>query len=143
MILLADGGSTKCDWILLDEAGEIVFKTRTEGLNPAVFEKSLLEKRIRSNEELSSYKEKVDQLNDKTESAKKVVEINKLEEEVNKTASELELLIDMVSNLKIEDATQTTKIIDNISAIYSNFNQIKAGLNRKRKSFGLYLWINR
>ena len=39
MILLADGGSTKCDWILLDDMGAIVFKTRTKGLNPAVFEK--------------------------------------------------------------------------------------------------------
>ncbi|MCK8524072.1 N-acetylglucosamine kinase [Aquimarina sp. D1M17] len=63
MILLADGGSTKCDWILLDGTGEIVFKTRTEGLNPAVFEKSLLEKRIRSNEELTSYKDKVEVVN--------------------------------------------------------------------------------
>ncbi len=60
MILLADGGSTKCDWILRDDVGEIVFKTRTEGLNPAVFEKSLLEERVRKNEELSSYKEKID-----------------------------------------------------------------------------------
>ncbi|WP_109299056.1 BadF/BadG/BcrA/BcrD ATPase family protein [Aquimarina sp. AU474] len=60
MILLADGGSTKCDWILLDESGEIVFKTRTQGLNPAVFEKSLLEKRIRDNEELSSNLDKID-----------------------------------------------------------------------------------
>ncbi len=37
MILIADGGSTKCDWILLDKKGEVVFKTRTKGLNPAVF----------------------------------------------------------------------------------------------------------
>ncbi len=63
MILLADGGSTKCDWILLDDSGEIVFKTRTEGLNPAVFEKSLLEERIRDNEELTSYREKIDVVN--------------------------------------------------------------------------------
>ncbi len=63
MILLADGGSTKCDWILLDDSGEIVFKTRTEGLNPAVFEKSLLEERIRDNEELTSYREKIDIVN--------------------------------------------------------------------------------
>ncbi|WP_378176435.1 BadF/BadG/BcrA/BcrD ATPase family protein [Aquimarina sp. SS2-1] len=55
MILIADGGSTKCDWILLDESGEIVFKTRTEGLNPAVFEKSLLEKRVRANAELTAH----------------------------------------------------------------------------------------
>lgn len=60
MILLADGGSTKCDWILLDDVGEIVFKTRTEGLNPAVFEKSLLEERVRKNDKLSSYRDKID-----------------------------------------------------------------------------------
>ncbi|WP_438711718.1 BadF/BadG/BcrA/BcrD ATPase family protein [Aquimarina muelleri] len=60
MILLADGGSTKCDWILLDDVGEIVFKTRTKGLNPAVFEKSLLEQRIRENVEISSYRDKID-----------------------------------------------------------------------------------
>ncbi len=63
MILIADGGSTKCDWILLDDSGEIVFKTRTEGLNPAVFEKKLLEERIRDNKELTSYREKIDIIN--------------------------------------------------------------------------------
>ncbi len=62
MILLTDGGSTKCDWILLDNSGEIVFKTRTEGLNPAVFEKSLLEERIQKNPELNSYCAKVDEV---------------------------------------------------------------------------------
>ncbi|WP_108805686.1 BadF/BadG/BcrA/BcrD ATPase family protein [Aquimarina sp. Aq107] len=62
MILLADGGSTKCDWILLDEEGEIVFKTRTEGLNPAVFSKSLLEERLKDNEELASYRNKIDRV---------------------------------------------------------------------------------
>jgi len=60
MILIADGGSTKCDWILLDDSGEIVFKTRTEGLNPAVFEKSLLEIRVRANEELTAHSTTID-----------------------------------------------------------------------------------
>ncbi|MBP2833611.1 N-acetylglucosamine kinase [Aquimarina sp. U1-2] len=63
MILISDGGSTKCDWILLDDSGEIIFKTRTKGLNPAVFEKSLLEERIRANEELTSYSNKIDKVN--------------------------------------------------------------------------------
>ncbi len=60
MILIADGGSTKCDWILLNDEGEVISKTRTEGLNPAVFDKSLLEKRLQDNEELASYKTKVE-----------------------------------------------------------------------------------
>ena len=31
MILIADSGSTKSDWIALDNNGEQLFKTRTRG----------------------------------------------------------------------------------------------------------------
>ncbi len=62
MILFADGGSTKCDWILLDNSGEIVFKTRTEGLNPAVFDKELLEERLHENKELKEYSAKIEKV---------------------------------------------------------------------------------
>lgn len=59
MILIADGGSTKADWILLDKSGEVVLKTRTEGLNPAVFPGDLLKKRIEENEDFKFHKEKI------------------------------------------------------------------------------------
>lgn len=62
MILIADGGSTKCDWILLDKKGEQVFKTRTKGLNPAVFPEAMLEQRIEENPELQEVKSKVDKI---------------------------------------------------------------------------------
>lgn len=62
MRLIADGGSTKADWILLDNSGNQVFKTRTGGLNPAVFAKELLEKRIAENKELFSCKDSVDEV---------------------------------------------------------------------------------
>lgn len=52
MILITDGGSTKCDWILLDNSGEVVLKTRTAGLNPAVVPKQELIDRIKSNSDL-------------------------------------------------------------------------------------------
>lgn len=54
-----------------------------------------------------------------------------LDKEISDGAKELEMLIDIVSNLKIDDATQRTRIIDNISAIYSNLNQTRAGLKKK------------
>ena len=57
----------------------------------------------------------------------------KLEEEILKVSKELEMLIEVVSNLKIEDATQTTRIIENISSIYSQFNQINSKLRKRRK----------
>lgn len=59
MILIADGGSTKCDWILLNPAGEVVLKTRTKGLNPAVFKEEVLEQRLQENEDLVKVTDKV------------------------------------------------------------------------------------
>lgn len=59
MILISDGGSTKADWILLDKEGEQVFKTRTGGLNPAVFGEDLMKARLNDNEDLYSVKDKV------------------------------------------------------------------------------------
>lgn len=54
MIVIADGGSTKCDWILLDEKGEVVMKTRTKGLNPAVFKPHVLKERLEANDDLKA-----------------------------------------------------------------------------------------
>lgn len=62
MILIADGGSTKCDWILLDNSGEKIFQTRTKGLNPAVFPELMLEQRLEENPELQEVKNKVDRI---------------------------------------------------------------------------------
>jgi N-acetylglucosamine kinase-like BadF-type ATPase len=62
MILIADGGSTKADWILLDLLGNQKFKTRTEGLNPAVFSENALHQRLETNAELAEVKNVVTEL---------------------------------------------------------------------------------
>ncbi len=62
MILIADGGSTKCDWILLNYKGEQIFKTRTKGLNPAVFPGPMIEQRIEENTDLQDVKHKVEKV---------------------------------------------------------------------------------
>lgn len=59
MILIADGGSTKADWIALDTNKKELFKTRTKGLNPAILPKEKLYNRIIQNFELFQNKEKV------------------------------------------------------------------------------------
>ena len=46
MILIADGGSTKADWIALDNNKNEVFRVRTLGLNPAVVPEDELLNRI-------------------------------------------------------------------------------------------------
>ncbi|MFT2010866.1 DNA repair ATPase [Pontibacter sp. 13R65] len=82
---------------------------------------------------LQPYEEKVQHIHVAIEAVVKVIEADAIDKEVAAVALELEMLIDVVSNLKIEDATQTTSIIDTISSIYATFNQVRAALRRKRK----------
>ncbi|WP_299159402.1 N-acetylglucosamine kinase [uncultured Tenacibaculum sp.] len=60
MILIADGGSTKADWIALDNNKEEVFRVRTLGLNPAVVAKEELLNRIENIFQLINIKETVE-----------------------------------------------------------------------------------
>jgi|TARA_B110000503_G_scaffold34418_1_gene56027 N-acetylglucosamine kinase-like BadF-type ATPase len=62
MTLIADGGSTKCDWILLDHKGEVLVRTRTRGLNPAVIPFDELIARINENPELTGIFDTVEHL---------------------------------------------------------------------------------
>ncbi|CAA0178679.1 conserved hypothetical protein [Tenacibaculum maritimum] len=62
MILIADGGSTKVDWIALDNEKNEVFRVRTLGLNPAVVNKEELKNRIVNMFELVNIKEKVNEI---------------------------------------------------------------------------------
>ncbi|TDI78328.1 MAG: N-acetylglucosamine kinase [Bacteroidetes bacterium] len=59
MTLIADGGSTKCDWILLNSEGKIVLKTRTLGINPAVISEDDLIARLKDNDDLNKISETV------------------------------------------------------------------------------------
>ena len=53
MILITDGGSTKCDWIAIGKDGnQVAEKIRTKGLNPAIIEEKKLKKIVRKSEEL-------------------------------------------------------------------------------------------
>lgn len=55
MILIVDSGSTKCDWIAVDENGKQLFdKLRTKGLNPEILTEKKLKKTIKGNETLKN-----------------------------------------------------------------------------------------
>jgi hypothetical protein len=66
------------------------------------------------------------------ETARQAAELEAAFDEIGKA---LELLIEIVSNLKIEDATQTTRIIDGISALFTLLNQHKAAVKQRGKQF--------
>ena len=42
MILIVDSGSTKTDWIAIENTGKVLFETQTLGLNPQVLSNNIL-----------------------------------------------------------------------------------------------------
>lgn len=62
MILIADGGSTKADWIALNSVKEEIFRVRTLGLNPAVVAQEELTNRIVNMFQLIQSKDEVTEI---------------------------------------------------------------------------------
>lgn len=84
-------------------------------------------------ESLDPYMKQVKEQGSRIGDVAKVSVGRELQAEVEETAGELEMLTEIVSNLKIDDATQTVAIIDNISLVYSQVNQVKSSLKNKIK----------
>jgi len=83
---------------------------------------------------LLPYHKRVAEKETELENIKKVINAKALEKEVNQIVTDLEMLIEIVSNLEIEDTSHSTKIIESISLIFSTINQLKAGIKNKIKS---------
>lgn len=62
MKLLVDSGSTKADWISIDETGKILFTTQTLGLNPEVLNNEEIITRVNDRFDISLNKDNVTHL---------------------------------------------------------------------------------
>jgi N-acetylglucosamine kinase-like BadF-type ATPase len=62
MRLLVDSGSTKADWIAIDEDGKILFTTQTLGLNPEILEEDEIIDRLNDRFDILQNKEKATHL---------------------------------------------------------------------------------
>lgn len=82
---------------------------------------------------LDPYREQVVAQQARVGKLHKVTSAEEVEAELAASGRELEMLIDIVGNLKIHDSTQTTQIIDDISTIYSTLNRVRADLKNRKK----------
>lgn len=85
-------------------------------------------------EALLPYEEKVANQKNQVGQISKAIEAKEVEQNNAEISSQLELLIDILGSLKIEDATQTTKIVEKISLIFASLNEVRAQLTRKISS---------
>lgn len=85
---------------------------------------------------LQPYQEKVADINQQIDSTTSVAMLDPVIEQIDESASQLDLLSELMGTLKVDDATLRTRIIDAISQVYSQLNQSKARARHKHKSLG-------
>ncbi len=85
-------------------------------------------------EALDSYHEMVSQVTQETEELAKASDAEEIQKSVTQISNEIETLIDVVGNLRIDDATKSTQIIDGCSGILTNLNTVRADLRNRKKS---------
>jgi len=59
MIAIVDGGSTKCDWIILKKTGEEILQTKTRGFNPNNINANQIPSEINKNKEIAEIKKQI------------------------------------------------------------------------------------
>ena len=62
MIAIIDGGSTKCDWVILDNSGKPHLKTTTLGFNPNIINVDFIGQEIDKNEDLFFLKNHIEKV---------------------------------------------------------------------------------
>jgi hypothetical protein len=83
---------------------------------------------------LEPYEQKVIAQKSAVTGVTKAIDALAIEAAVKGIAGELEMLIDILNSLKIEDTTQSTRIIEKISLIFASLNEVKADLARTLSS---------
>ncbi len=83
-------------------------------------------------EALDPYRKQIVEQQARVPALAKVTEAEEVETALAKSSSELEMLTTIVSGLKIKDATETTRIIEGISALFAQLNQVRSVLRNRR-----------
>ncbi|WP_041379433.1 DNA repair ATPase, partial [Phycisphaera mikurensis] len=85
---------------------------------------------------LDPYRDRVRAQDEAVGALATAAEAEALGDEVAEAAGELELLIDVVNNLDIDDATQRTAVVEAISEVFSRLNATRSRLRARRQELG-------
>ena len=85
MIAIIDGGSTKCDWVILDNSGKPHLKTTTLGFNPNIINADFIGQEIDKNEELFFLKNHIEKIFFYGSGCGTAANVKKVEDEFVKT----------------------------------------------------------
>lgn len=80
---------------------------------------------------LDPYQDQVTNAGEAVGQVQTVAEAKKLGETIDESASQLELLTETVSNLRIDDSTKRTEIIDAIGNVFASLNRVRSSLKAR------------
>lgn len=80
---------------------------------------------------LDPYRKRIANTGDKIAAIERVAEAKEFQKAIDESGTQLELLTETVSNLKIDDATKRTEIIDSISDVFSSLNRVRSSLKAR------------
>jgi phage shock protein A len=83
-------------------------------------------------EALDPYRKQITEQQARVPNLAKVTDAQEVEEALARSSTELEMLTAIVSGLKIQDATETTRIIEGISTLFAQLNQVRSVLRNRR-----------
>lgn len=115
----------------IDVAAIEELKVRLHGSNNSLSDETVAF--LLTDEALLPYEDRVASEKEKVQAVEKVIDGQAIEAAIKDISAELELLVDILNSLKIEDTTQTTKIVAKISLIFAGLNELKADLARRLK----------
>ncbi|MCC9603111.1 DNA repair ATPase [Stieleria sp. JC731] len=82
---------------------------------------------------LDPYIERIESAKAQVDEVKTVTESKELAEKIDAAAAQLEMLTETVSNLRIDDATKRTEIIDAIGDVFASVNRVRSALKARTK----------
>lgn len=81
-------------------------------------------------EALAPYEAKILQQKQAITGITRAVDAKPMEDAVKSIGSQLEMVIEILNSLRIEDSTQTTRIVEKIALLFASLNEVKADLVR-------------
>ncbi|MBU8978111.1 DNA repair ATPase [Lysobacter sp. MMG2] len=85
---------------------------------------------------LAPFARQVDELDAAAQQAKTARQLAEHVAALQARSADLDMLSELVASLKVDDATQRTRVVEAISVIYARLNQAKARAEQRRKTLG-------
>jgi len=85
---------------------------------------------------LHPYMERVQAMDALAQKAASVAALKEPQQQMQVLSSDLDMLSELMATLRVDDATQRTRIVEAISEIYARLNQAKARAEQRRKALG-------